>query len=48
MDDKRVKIKNILILVLVFIIGFGVGMHFAFQTVFNRFERHGIEVNLFP
>lgn len=40
----KTKIKNILILVLIFIIGFGVGMHFAFQTVFKKLEAY--EVNL--
>lgn len=36
--DKKAKIKNILI----FIIGFGVGMVFAFQTVIKELMKYNM------
>lgn len=39
---KKDKIKNILILVLIFIIGFGTGMVFTFEVVLIRLEKYGV------
>lgn len=38
------KIRNILILVLIFIIGFGTGMVVTFQIVFRELEAHGVNL----
>ncbi len=38
------KISNILVLVLMFIIGFGTGMVTTFQIVFRKLEAHGVSL----
>lgn len=44
MSNKKPNIKNILILSLMFIIGFGAGMTVTFQIIFNRLAVHGISL----
>lgn len=40
--QMKTKIRNVLILVLIFIIGFGTGMVVTFEVVFKKLEDYGV------
>lgn len=47
MKNNKEKIKQLLIYLLIFIIGFGIGMTFTFRSVINIFKEYNVNIRDF-